>query len=175
MSPSSQTYVAPVPLRRAAGFPDLGLLRELRPHAPPSPDFEGIAGPLPTGGCARVPTFRSTTHGPVDDLLYPVMLCLRAMMRRSQPCRRRDMPRPVQSADPDHAPCSPLSRCESLRISWSEASSTGFVFLIVDPAVARRGRDSALSGQLRPLCAFHHECRIALVICGPLSTLLISE
>ena len=57
----------------------------------------------------------------------------------------------------------------------SEASDTGFVFLIVDPAVARLGRDSALSGQFRPLCAFHRECRIALATCGPLSTLLISE
>ena len=47
----------------AAGFPDLGLLRELRPHAPPLPDFEGLAGPLPTGDW-RVPTFRSRTHGP---------------------------------------------------------------------------------------------------------------
>src|SRR5207302_10826246 len=36
----------------------------------------------------------------------------------------------------------------------SEASVTGFVFLIMDPAVARLERDSALSGQLRPLCAF---------------------
>lgn len=57
----------------------------------------------------------------------------------------------------------------------SEASDTSFVFLIVDPAVARLGRDSALSGQLRPLCAFHRACRIALATCGPLSTLLISE
>jgi hypothetical protein len=57
----------------------------------------------------------------------------------------------------------------------SEASDTGFVFLIVDPAVARRRRDSALSGHLRPLCAFHHECRISLATCDPLSTLLISE
>jgi hypothetical protein len=116
MSPSSQTYVAPAPLRHVVGFPDLGLLRELRPHASPSPDFEGLADPLPTGGCARVPTFRSTTHGPVDGLLYPGMLCPRATTRCSRPCRRRDMPRPVQSADPDRAPCSPLSRCESSTI-----------------------------------------------------------
>lgn len=68
-------------------------------------------------------------------------------------------------------------RCLVARVCTfsSEASDTGFVFLIVDPAVARRERDSALSGQLRPLCAFHHERRIALVTCGPLSTLLISE
>jgi hypothetical protein len=68
-------------------------------------------------------------------------------------------------------------RCLVARV-WlfnSEASDTGFVFLIVDPAVARRWRDSALTGHLRPLCAFHHECRIALATCGPLSTLLISE
>src|SRR6266550_1582226 len=66
------------------------------------------------------------------------------------------MPRPVQSADPDHA--SSL-RCLVARVlgSCSEASDTGFVFLIVGPAVARLERDSALSGQLGPLCVFHRE------------------
>jgi hypothetical protein len=59
-------------------------------------------------------------------------------------------------------------------IFFAEASDTGFVFLVIGPAVARLGRDSALSGQFRLLCAFHRDRRIAVVTGSPLSFMLIS-
>src|SRR5688572_28972308 len=58
-------------LRRVAGSPGLGLLRELRPRASSSLDSEELAGVLLAGGDARVPAFRSLTRGPCRRLALP--------------------------------------------------------------------------------------------------------
>src|SRR6266849_2301822 len=59
------------PLRHVAGFPGRGLLRELRPHLPPSLDSEELAGVVSTGDDTRVPAFRSLTRGPCRRLALP--------------------------------------------------------------------------------------------------------
>src|SRR5712691_6349680 len=51
------------PRRHVAGFPGLRLLRELRPHAPPSLDSAEFAGVVSAGDGTRVPAFRSLTRG----------------------------------------------------------------------------------------------------------------
>jgi hypothetical protein len=102
-------HTSPGPLRHVAGFPGLGLLRDLCPPARSWPDFEGVPPAQADGGHAGVPAFRSKTRGPLGGLLYPRALCPTAMMRGRRSCHCRGMPRPVSVAGPDRAPYIPAA------------------------------------------------------------------